>query len=111
MVNNINKMFSSTEGRAVYECALRTVEENNMHPLIESGVLVGFSGGADSVMLLSFLVKFRAQTRNFPILAVHVNHGIRGEEADRDERFSRDFATLLGVEFKSVFVDVRNFSR
>ncbi len=106
MVNNINKMFSSTEGGAVYECALRTVEENNMHPLIESGVLVGFSGGADSVMLLSFLVKFRAQTRNFPILAVHVNHGIRGEEADRDERFSRDFATLLGVEFKSVFVDV-----
>ncbi len=106
MVNNIDKMFSSADGRAVYECALHTLEENNMQPLIDRGVLVGLSGGADSVMLLSFLVKYRTQTSTFPILAVHINHGIRGEEAERDERFSRDFAAMLGVEFKAVFVDV-----
>ena len=106
MVNKINEMFSSPLGKALYEVACRTVEENNMRRCIEKGVLVGFSGGADSVMLLSFLLKYREETAYFPILAVHVNHGIRGEEATRDELFSRDFAAMIGVEFCSVYVDV-----
>ena len=40
------------------------------------------------------------------VTAVHVNHGIRGAEADADEEFSRRFAESLGAEFLSVRVDV-----
>ena len=40
------------------------------------------------------------------VTAVHVNHGIRGVEADADEEFSRKFAESLGAGFVSVRVDV-----
>lgn len=49
-------------------------------------VLVALSGGADSVSLLLCL-KALGEKMGFSVSALHVNHGIRGEEADRDERF------------------------
>ena len=82
-----------------------------MTDAIRSGVLVGLSGGKDSVMLLLFLLEYRKRNFDFPILAVHVNHMIRGEEAERDEEFSRRFAECLGVEFISVRVDVPRLAK
>ena len=63
-------------------------------------VLVGLSGGADSVSLLHMLVTSAKKT-GARIGAVHINHGIRGAEADRDEAFCRELADSLGV---SLFV-------
>ena len=84
---SVEKMFNSERGREIYQRILDTVKSENMAQLIESGVLVGLSGGADSVLLLSFLCEYRRRTdKNFPIFAVHVNHGIRGDEAKRDEQ-------------------------
>ena len=59
-------------------------------------ILVGFSGGCDSSVLLSLLKK---ETENLGICvaALHVNHGIRGDEADRDEEFCRGFCQRLGI--------------
>ena len=51
---------------------------------IYDGAIVGFSGGADSSAILHFLSK---RTKN--VLAVHINHMIRGEEALRDEFFCK----------------------
>ena len=48
----------------------------------DTPVLVAFSGGADSTLLLHLL--HRAGIR---LYAVHVHHGIRGKEADRDLAF------------------------
>lgn len=70
----------------------------------QTPVLVGFSGGADSVTLLHLLVA-RSRTDGFPLLALHVHHGIRGAEADRDEVFCQRVAEALGVAFLSVRVD------
>ena len=57
---------------------------------------VGLSGGADSVALLLALVQ-----RGKPgLFAVHVNHGLRGEMADRDEDFCRGLCGSLGVPLK-----------
>ena len=106
MVNRIEKMFSCGVGAEIYKRCIDTVASFNMMEKIRSGVLVGLSGGADSVMLLSFLSHLRMQDVYFPILAVHVNHSIRGEEADRDERFSREVADMLGVDFLSERIDV-----
>src|SRR5699024_8419121 len=47
------------------------------------GVVVGLSGGADSVCLLSVMSRMAAE-KGFKLMAVHVHHGIRGAEADRD---------------------------
>lgn len=61
-----------------------------------SSILVGFSGGADSRALLDLLMKY-ADESGAKIFAAHVNHGIRGEEADRDEEFCRRVAEGYGI--------------
>ena len=46
------------------------------------------SGGADSMALLRVLLELR-EAFGYPLTACHVNHGLRGETADRDEAFVR----------------------
>ncbi len=53
-------------------------------------ICVCFSGGSDSVALLSAFYEIKEKTE-FNLLAVHVNHNIRGDEAKRDENFCIDF--------------------
>ena len=65
--------------------------------------LVGFSGGADSTALLHFLMSLWGKDN---VAALHVNHGIRGEAADRDEAHCRRFCESAGVAFYSKKVDV-----
>ncbi len=92
--------FFATSGAAIYDTAEKTVKEELMQELIGSGVVVGLSGGADSVLLLCFLIEYRRRmSLDFPIAASHVNHGIRGEEADRDEAFCKALCDSLGIEF------------
>ena len=67
-------------------------------------VLVGFSGGADSMALLHMLYGI-CHKNGAPLYAVHVNHQIRGAEADRDEEFCRLTADSLGIP---LFVCHRN---
>ena len=112
MVDKINRLFLSEEGKAIYESAREVITLENMRPLLESGVLVGLSGGADSVMLLCFLIEYRRREQLcFPIIAVHVNHGIRGEEADRDELFCKNICDELSVELLVKKIDVPTLAR
>lgn len=66
-------------------------------------ILIGLSGGADSVCLLHLLnsVKDELSVRLF---AVHVHHGLRGGEADRDARFSEELCERLSIPFKLVHI-------
>ena len=57
----------------------------------DTPMLVAFSGGADSGALLDMIVRYATES-SARVFAAHVNHGIRGAEADRDERFCRDSA-------------------
>ncbi|MFQ7106275.1 MAG: tRNA lysidine(34) synthetase TilS [Neglectibacter timonensis] len=68
-------------------------------------LVVGFSGGADSTVLLHCLLE-AAGSRDRIVLA-HVNHGLRGAEADRDEAFCREQAGKLGVRFACLHTDVK----
>ena len=65
--------------------------------------LVGFSGGADSVTLLHALFSVLGKDR---VAAVHINHMLRGEEADADEAFCRDFCQEREIPFLSRKIDV-----
>ena len=53
-------------------------------------IVLGLSGGMDSVCLFQVL-----RNLGYDLEAVHVNHGIRGEEADRDEAFAKAFQQML----------------
>ena len=55
-------------------------------------LLIGLSGGADSVALLHLLLDAGAE-----VAAVHVNHGLRGAESDGDEAFVRNLCANLNV--------------
>lgn len=70
-----------------------------------SHVIVGLSGGADSVCLLKLLKEYKKQQK-FQLYAVHVNHHIRGEEAVRDEEFSKEMCQKLEVLFTVFHYDV-----
>ncbi|MDO4262186.1 MAG: tRNA lysidine(34) synthetase TilS [Eubacteriales bacterium] len=73
-------------------------------------VLCGFSGGADSTALLLLLQEY-GEARDVCVHAVHVNHGIRGAEADRDETFCREFCQARRIPFTAVRVDVPGEAR
>lgn len=72
----------------------------------ERPVLVGLSGGADSVALLGLLVRL-----GYPCIAAHCNFHLRGEESLRDERFAEDFAVhVLGVPFYKTDFDTTGYA-
>lgn len=68
-------------------------------------VTAALSGGADSVCLLLVLNDLK-ERYSLKLDAVHVNHCIRGEEADRDEEFCRKLCERLGVELTVKRIDV-----
>ena len=71
----------------------------------KSKILIGLSGGADSVCLTLSLAAL-SQKYGYTVGALHVNHMIRGSEADRDEEFSRKLCEKLGIEFFSERVNI-----
>ena len=60
---------------------------------VEDKIVIGISGGADSVALASLLHRFK-----YNISLAHCNFKLRGEESDQDELFVRKFAEELGVD-------------
>lgn len=73
-----------------------------------STVIVGVSGGADSMALLHVLHTWR--DGNLRVVAVHVHHGLRGEEADRDEALVRAYCAENGIDYVCDRVNVRALS-
>lgn len=67
-------------------------------------VAVALSGGADSVSLLHSL-SVLAENYDISIRAIHVNHGIRGADADADEHFCRDLCEGMNIP-----IDVFHFN-
>ena len=70
-----------------------------------AGVLVGLSGGPDSVALLKALLLL-APRHGWRVAAAHFNHCIRGAEADEDEAFCRGLCEGEGIPFFSVKEDI-----
>lgn len=69
-------------------------------------LLLAFSGGVDSVVLASLL---RAGGYEFAL--AHCNFKLRGEEAEADERFCREFAESLGVRFHVIQFDTEAYAK
>jgi len=80
--------------------------------LISEGesLLVGVSGGPDSVALLDILVHF-SKKRDNRLVVCHFNHHLRGEDSDHDSQFVVRLAEKLGLAYEVRSGDVRKFAR
>lgn len=77
--------------------ALQLMEDCGMWNKPGGTIIVGFSGGADSVCLLHLLAKF-AQTYQNRMIACHINHNLRGDESQRDQNFAEKFCDKYNIE-------------
>ncbi|MBQ2863007.1 MAG: tRNA lysidine(34) synthetase TilS [Clostridia bacterium] len=99
-MNNINKVL-----------AQRIEQYAQRYGMLDcTDLVVGYSGGADSSLLLYVLCGI-CRERDIRLYAAHVNHMLRGDAADADEEFCRKTCARLGVEFCSLRADVRALSR
>jgi len=85
---------------------------NKKYNLIENNdiIVVGFSGGPDSVFLVEMLKKLK-NFINFKIYLVHINHLLRGEDADSDEKFSIEYAKTNNLEIFIKRIPVKEIAK
>ena len=84
------------------------IEKFHLLP-IGSGVVIGLSGGADSVALLEVLCSLQWE-RDLRLAAVHVHHGIR-ESAQKDVEFCRELCMEKKVDFFCEYIDVPRMAK
>lgn len=90
----------------------RVANRNKKESLVENGdrIVVGFSGGPDSVFLVEMLLKLREKI-DFDIVLVHINHLLRGEEAQRDEDFSINYGKSKGLKVFARKINITSFGK
>ena len=88
---------------------LKTVKKYNM---LSKGdrVLIGVSGGADSIALLEFFVSVK-EKYDLDICVAHIEHGIRGEDSVNDAEFVENYCKKLGVNFYLKTIDAPNLAK
>lgn len=89
----------------VLDKVIKTIDKFNMIKKNDS-VIVGVSGGADSICLLHILNRL-SDVYEINVTAVHINHCIRGKDADYDELFVKETCESMGVEFLSFSKDIK----
>jgi len=90
------------------ESVIKTIKEYNM---IDKGnsIVVGVSGGPDSICLINLLSEFK-EKYNLRLYVVHVNHMLRGIDADNDASFVEDVCRGMGIPFFLFKEDVRKYA-
>lgn len=93
----------------IQQKVLKTILENQ---IIEKGekVLVGVSGGPDSVCLLHVLLSL-SDCLDIKLWAIHINHMLRAQEAAEDEAYTADLCRRMGIPLAIRHVDVAEIAR
>ncbi len=91
--------------RTPLETAVRRSLRDLGLPSAGRGLVIGLSGGPDSVALLDALVSL-TNTQDVPIIAAHLDHGLRPDSA-ADVGFCQDLCHRLRVPFRTAAADVR----
>jgi tRNA(Ile)-lysidine synthase len=79
--------------------------------LISDGekILLGLSGGPDSVFALHFFMKYKNRLK-IELACIHFNHMLRGKESDDDENFVRELCKSNEIELHVMNLDVKKYS-
>lgn len=98
---------TNRKSRIVFDFEKRVENTAAEYSMLEKGdrITVALSGGADSVSLLIALCGI-SQKKGICVSACHLDHGIRGKEAERDRLFAKSLCEKYGVEFYSEQIDV-----
>ena len=93
----------------IFEKTLSTIKKYN---LIEKGdkIVLGLSGGPDSVCLLHILNRLR-EVLDIEVYAAHLNHQIRGLEAQQDALYVSQLCESLGVTFFVKSINVPQYCK
>ena len=94
------------------DCYTKTIKTIQKYNLIESGdkIVVGVSGGPDSMCLLDILIKVCQNSPSpLAIVVAHVNHMIR-DEANEEEDFVKKFCEKNDIEFYAKRIDVKKIA-
>ncbi|EOD01137.1 tRNA lysidine(34) synthetase TilS [Caldisalinibacter kiritimatiensis] len=91
------------------EKVVHTIKKYNLIEKVDN-VLLGLSGGPDSLALF-YILKDLQQEIEFKLHVAHVNHKVRGKEADEDEKFVRDICNRYKVPFYSKSVDMKGYAK
>lgn len=76
-----------------------------LNPKVEGSILLAFSGGADSVVLLDLLIK-----AGYFVELLHLDHNLR-ETSKRDADFCKELADKKGLTLHSYSIDVENYCK
>lgn len=85
------------------------IKDNNLIEE-EDKVLVALSGGPDSVCLLHILYKLKKML-NIELGAIHINHMLRGEDSDNDEKYIGELCNKLGINYYVKRIDIDYISK
>lgn len=88
----------------IYERVRAFAEKNRIFDAC-SLVVAGISGGGDSMAMLDLLQRMQKEY-GYELRVVHVNHGIRGEEAERDQKLVEKICNDRGICFQAYVYDV-----
>ena len=105
------------------ELTKQVIQTIQQHNLIQENdkLIIGVSGGPDSICLLDVLNKIQKQTAlhenksktlpipNFTIEVAHINHKIR-KEADSDEKYVENYCKKNNIKFHVKRIDVAKFA-
>ncbi len=88
---------------------LKFIKENN---LLAKGdrIICAVSGGADSVCMLNILNELKDEF-SLTLYVAHLNHKLRGDDADKDEAFVESLSKKMGLPFYSKQVDVNALAK
>lgn len=85
------------------------IDKHNLLP-INATVLVGVSGGPDSLALLHFLHREQVH-RSLNLVALHVDHMFRGAESKNDLEYVQAYCRDAGIAFEGVSIDVTTYQK
>lgn len=95
--------------KKIEQKVLKFIDEKNLIQKNDK-VLIGLSGGPDSVFLLYLLNKYSKKLK-ISLGALHINHLLRGKDADKDEKFCKELCKRLSVKFYSVKKNIKAVSK
>jgi tRNA(Ile)-lysidine synthase len=92
------------------EAKVGAILERHLFSLKNKKIVVGVSGGPDSLALLHYL-QGQKEKQQLSLIVAHVDHMFRGEESYQDALFVKDYCELLSIPFEMEQINVPEFMK